>query len=734
MNFITIKQASEIWGISERRISTLCKNGRIQGAKKIGSIWTIPNNVEKPYDMRKKENLYLQEQEYVQNEIEIKRIWAMPNKNTFDIEPINALILSEKTDGLWIDPFANKNKIATITNDLNTEYDTDYHMDALDFMKMFADSSVDGVLYDPPYSTRQVSECYNAIGHDITCDTTKASFWVNHKREISRIVKIGGTVITFGWNSNGIGQKYGFLIKKILLVPHGGQHNDTICTVEVKVDNGIIEKSNDFKKESNINNEIFENSITDDVIINKIKNLPKNYWDFKNEDTQELTHGLHSYPAMMIYPISRNIIKIMKKIMPIDTILDPFAGSGTVLVEGVLAGIENIYGNDLNPLSQLLSSVKTKPLNAESLNENYEKLLDDIDSIYLKYVDIIKHINDYFSNSLKIDLTAKDGWGNNAFEYLTNFYKAKNIDLCVPNFKNIGYWFKPSVIMELQIIKNAIKDIKDMDIQKFFWVAFSETIRLVSNKRNGEFKMFRMEIKKVALFNPDVRKEFYKILQRNLNKMQMYNEVCYNLNTVPNIKILLGNSASLKNISDESVDIVITSPPYGDSRTTVAYGEYSRLSLQWLDLYELTDKDIMRIDKKLMGGEKYRNGFENKLKSETLRNSLNKIKNIDIERSGDVFSFYKDLDEVIEEVSKKTKLNGYQFWVVGNRTVKNENLKTNIIIRELAEQYGMKHIYTINRNISNKVMPSKNSPSNKVGDKVATMVNEYIVILRKTKL
>ena len=734
MNFITIKQASEIWGISERRISTLCKNGRIQGAKKIGSIWTIPNNVEKPYDMRKKENLYLQEQEYVQNEIEIKRIWAMPNKNTFDIEPINALILSEKTDGLWIDPFANKNKIATITNDLNTEYDTDYHMDALDFMKMFADSSVDGVLYDPPYSTRQVSECYNAIGHDITCDTTKASFWVNHKREISRIVKIGGTVITFGWNSNGIGQKYGFLIKKILLVPHGGQHNDTICTVEVKVDNGIIEKSNDFKKESNINNEIFENSITDDVIINKIKNLPKNYWDFKNEDTQELTHGLHSYPAMMIYPISRNIIKIMKKIMPIDTILDPFAGSGTVLVEGVLAGIENIYGNDLNPLSQLQSSVKTKPLNAESLNENYEKLLDDIDSIYLKYVDIIKHINDYFSNSLKIDLTAKDGWGNNAFEYLTNFYKAKNIDLCVPNFKNIGYWFKPSVIMELQIIKNAIKDIKDMDIQKFFWVAFSETIRLVSNKRNGEFKMFRMEIKKVALFNPDVRKEFYKILQRNLNKMQMYNEVCYNLNTVPNIKILLGNSASLKNISDESVDIVITSPPYGDSRTTVAYGEYSRLSLQWLDLYELTDKDIMRIDKKLMGGEKYRNGFENKLKSETLRNSLNKIKNIDIERSGDVFSFYKDLDEVIEEVSKKTKLNGYQFWVVGNRTVKNENLKTNIIIRELAEQYGMKHIYTINRNISNKVMPSKNSPSNKVGDKVATMVNEYIVILRKTKL
>lgn len=733
MNFITIKQASEIWGISERRISTLCKNGRIKGAKKVGSIWTIPNNTEKPYDMRKKENLYLQEQECVQNEIEIKRIWAMPNKNTFDIKPINTLILSEKTDGLWIDPFANKNRIATITNDLNSEYDTDYHIDALDFMKMFADSSVDGVLYNPPYFSRQASECYSCIGYNIACDTT-ISFWENHKREISRIVKIGGKVITFGWNSSGIGQKYGFVIKKILLVSHGNWYNDTICTVEVKVDNGIIEKSNSFKKENYPNNKVFENLSTDDIIINEIKNLPKNYWDFKNEDTQELTHGLHSYPATMVYPISRNIIKIMKKIMPINTILDPFAGSGTVLVEGVLSGIKNIYGNDLNPLSQLLSSVKTKPLDVESLNENYEKLLSNIDIIYLKYIDVIKCINEYFSNNLKIDLTAKDGWGNNAFEYLTNFYKEKNIDLCIPNFKNIGYWFKPSVIMELQIIKNGIKEIKDMDIQNFFWVAFSETIRLVSNKRNGEFKMFRMEIKKVALFNPDVRKEFYKILERNLNKMQMYSEVCYNLNTVSNVKMLLGNSASLNEIPDESVDIVITSPPYGDSKTTVAYGEYSRLSLQWLDLYELTDKDIMSIDKKLIGGEKYRNGFEYKLKSETLRNSLNKIENIDIERSGDVFSFYKDLDKVIEEVSKKTKLNGYQFWVVGNRTVKNENLKTNIIIKELAEQYGMKHIYTIDRNISNKVMPSKNSPSNKIGDKVTTMVNEYIVVLRKIKL
>lgn len=76
-----------------------------------------------------------------------------------------------------------------MTNDLNPEYDTDYHMDALDFLKMFEDDSVDGVLYDPPFSPRQVSECYKNFGYEVTQDTTKCSFWGNQKREISRIVK-----------------------------------------------------------------------------------------------------------------------------------------------------------------------------------------------------------------------------------------------------------------------------------------------------------------------------------------------------------------------------------------------------------------------------------------------------------------------------------------------------------------------------------------------------------------
>ena len=166
--------------------------------------------------------------------MQINRVWAMPNSKTFQIKPIRELINKYAYGGI-IDPFANDSKIGTITNDLDEQYDTDYHMDALDFLKMFGDNSVDTVLYDPPYSPRQVSECYTSLGKTVNMQTTQASYWSKQKEQIGRIVKKDGIVITGCWNSGGIGKKYGFEIEEILLVPHGGWHNDTIVTVERKV-------------------------------------------------------------------------------------------------------------------------------------------------------------------------------------------------------------------------------------------------------------------------------------------------------------------------------------------------------------------------------------------------------------------------------------------------------------------------------------------------------------------
>ena len=479
--------------------------------------------------------------------------------------------------------------------------------------------------------------------------------------------------------------------------------------------------------------EMNELNIVDEQIISEFKKLPINYWDFTNEDTRELTHGIHTYPAVMVYPISRNIIRIIKQFQDVKTLMDPFMGSGTVLVEGILAGMEKVYGTDLNPLARLISSVKTKHLHYNKLKQATEDLINELNSQYNKYSEILSSVESYIREEKGLDITAKTGWGSEAPTFLREFFEKKNVNFKIPEFKNIGYWFLPRVIIELQIIKNCIKQIDDEDVRNFFWVAFSETVRLVSNRRNGEFKMFRIATQKLLKYNPDTKSEFIDILTRNLQKMKDFYDLCDKKEKDTEVFIYDEDTRYLTNIPDNSIDLMITSPPYGDSRTTVAYGEFSRLSLQWLDLYNYSSKDIMNIDKNLMGGTKYKKGFENSLYSPTLNASLEKIREIDAERAGDVYSFYKDLDECIKSITKKMKINSYQFWVVGNRTVKLENLKTNVIIEELGQQYGLKHVYTIARNIPNKVMPSLNSPSNVAGEKVTTMTNEHIVVLRKVK-
>ena len=165
----------------------------------------------------------------------IERAWSMPNKWTFQIKPIAALLKDEMTGGVWVDPFAGEHSPADVTNDLNPERPTMFHMDAIDFLRTFEDESVDGVLYDPPYSQRQVKECYDGIQGGLKWDG-RMTFWSESKKEVARIVKPGGKVICFGWNSMGIGMKRGFEMTRVLLVPHGGSRNDTICTVERKLE------------------------------------------------------------------------------------------------------------------------------------------------------------------------------------------------------------------------------------------------------------------------------------------------------------------------------------------------------------------------------------------------------------------------------------------------------------------------------------------------------------------
>ena len=163
------------------------------------------------------------------------RVWAMPSADTFTVPPIKEFVERNiKGRSVIVDPFARESKYGTVTNDLNPDCATDYHMDALDFLRLFDDKSVDCVIYDPPYSPRQISECYKGVGRTVTTETTQASWRAKQLDEIKRILKDDGAVLCFGWNSNGVGKKRGFDMREVLIVAHGGSHNDTICTYEVK--------------------------------------------------------------------------------------------------------------------------------------------------------------------------------------------------------------------------------------------------------------------------------------------------------------------------------------------------------------------------------------------------------------------------------------------------------------------------------------------------------------------
>jgi hypothetical protein len=171
--------------------------------------------------------------------IEFSHSFAMPNQWTFSIKPVGLFVKKHKMPGLWIDPFSGCFSPAEITNDLNPKRNTTYNLDALEFLKKFENASVDGVFFDPPYSPRQLKECYDNIG--LSLHDSKSSVWSAWKDEIARILKPQGVCLSFGWSSGGLGKGRGFEKTHILLINHGGHHNDTICLREFKFQTSLFE-------------------------------------------------------------------------------------------------------------------------------------------------------------------------------------------------------------------------------------------------------------------------------------------------------------------------------------------------------------------------------------------------------------------------------------------------------------------------------------------------------------
>ncbi len=168
--------------------------------------------------------------------MKINYAWSMPNYQTFKIKPVADFLKSECVpyNKIILDPFANrKHRFATFTNDLDSTKETHFNLDAKKFLNLYADNTIDIILFDPPYSLRQLKECYNSIGQSLTQHDTTL-FFTEIKDLIAQKLAPGGICYSFGWSSVGLGKSRGFIKSELLLICHGGNHNDTIVLKEIK--------------------------------------------------------------------------------------------------------------------------------------------------------------------------------------------------------------------------------------------------------------------------------------------------------------------------------------------------------------------------------------------------------------------------------------------------------------------------------------------------------------------
>jgi DNA modification methylase len=403
-------------------------------------------------------------------------------------------------------------------------------------------------------------------------------------------------------------------------------------------------------------------------------------WTFRTADTKEFTHGYHVYPAMMIPQIARALIDEYAPEGRLSKIFDPYVGSGTTLVEASVKGIESI-GTDLNPLARLMSKVKTTHYDESQILTQYNSIVSKLDS----------------------------------------YNESKVINCNFDRISNYTYWYSSEILLKLAYMEQVISE--DADNNDFFRLILAEIVREVSFTRNGEFKRFRMSEDKIATYNPNPFELFSKKFKRNFKGLQDYNA---SSDLTPSVTICDFNTTNgipLDIIDYESVDMVVTSPPYGDSRTTVAYGQFSRWANEWFGF-----DNAKNLDNQLMGGARCR---EVEFKSIELVEVLGEIRSLDEKRYWEVVSFLNDYWKSIQNVAKAVRKGGRVCYVVGDRRVKGVQIPLDYFTAEMFEQCGFKHLNTIVREIPNKRMPSLTSPTNKTGNHVQTMNNEYIVILTK---
>ena len=410
-------------------------------------------------------------------------------------------------------------------------------------------------------------------------------------------------------------------------------------------------------------------------IFEKYTNEFLTFKDYKNNGL----NGIALYPAMMIDEMQKCILEEILKIYEKKdnlVLLDPFHGAGTTLLIAKQLGVNSI-GFDINPLANLITKAKL-------YDYDREVLLSDKDELF---------------NML-----------------------GSNINFQLHNFDKINKWFRSDIIEKLSKIRFCIMKIENKFDRLLFWTIFSNVVRKFSNSRSSTFKLHIKEKQKIDLMNDNVIFEYKKELDDALTKLSY--DTCF-----ASTQLFCGDSLKLlDDIKSESIDIICTSPPYGDNSTTVTYGQFSSLALRWIpredldNFVEIVDYNYSSIDKLSLGGSK-----------RNLSNNLTCLENyiqlISSTKKQKIINFTEDYIDIFEKLSSKIKKGGYIILTLGNRKVDNKLFPFVKINDELATMYGFSKVTELKRDILRKRIAKKVSSVDSKA--VESMSEEYILIYKK---
>lgn len=440
-------------------------------------------------------------------------------------------------------------------------------------------------------------------------------------------------------------------------------------------------------------------SATDEEIVAELERLSqddRDYWAFRGRAGRKQTQGLIQYPAMMVPEMQAVLVKaITTADRRVGRVYDPFAGCGTTLVESMRQGLDFV-GQDINPLAVLFCRTKCGPFHMHRLRD--------------AVADVVKR--------------AKGDRGRR-FE---------------ADFPGLRKWFSSGAITELSRVRRAIRQVDHTWCRRVLWTGLAETVRLTSNSRTSTFKLHirdseelkERSVRPVQTF-ATVVSNIGKRLAEEAEALRDAGHLSRNGYYRGELEIRLGDSTEPAGDAGWH-DLVVTSPPYGDNTSTVPYGQYSYLPLQWIDLQDVdraVDAGCVRsayaIDARSLGGSR-RHAVEQVSEllevSPSLEKTLKRLEGLPPDRKGRVAAFVRDLDSSLDAVVGALKLGGYMIWTIGNRRVGGEPVPSDRILGELLAARNVRLVARMDREIPSKRMATRNSIA-------STMCREAILVFRK---